>query len=523
MDLNLSRDTVCINEPVFEGTAEHPIDCEIILPDYCPDIARILKSESCVSIDSKLIETNRMTVNGNLCIKIIYIPENSNSIRCITHNSPFNHDFNAKELSPNMFSKVKAKVEFTNCHPIGPRKVQVKVSMSISAKILRVKEESFISDCDDDNVELQKKTMKACSLVGSAEKQMKVNDELEIPNSKPAVASIIRSSAITMMQDFKIISNKIITKGEVLIHTLYSSNTDDNSLEVIEHSIPISHIIDIDGVDEDCSCDVHFILGDVKVDTESDADGENRIITFELNCTASARAYREQEVNAISDAFCISHDMNLKHKQMNIEHINSIARYNQMLRLSVELGSSDTMNFELASITDCTAIPSILNVKFDGKEIVIEGSMAVSIIASESGGSLVSIEKALPFVLKEGIINTSEVMRCEPELTVTSVAYSMMGIDKIDLRIECVLEAAIFGVSYENVIVEMIVDDSSEKECIPRKTLTLYFADKGENVWEIAKRYNTSMNAIKRENSLEDDELCERSMLLIPKARCKSK
>jgi len=518
MDLNLSRNTVLINDPVFEGTAEHPIDCEIILPDYCPDVARILKSEACVSVDSKVIETNRMTVNGNLCIRIIYIPENSNSIRCVTHNSPFNHDFNARELSPNMFSKVKAKVEFMNCRPVGPRKVQVKASVSITAKIWKGKEESFISDCDNDNVELQKKTMKACSLVGSTEKQMKVNDELEIPNSKPAAVSIIRSSAITMVQDYKIISNKIIAKGEALIHTLYTSSAEANRLEVIEHSIPISHIIELEGVDEDCSCDVHFIMGDVKVECESDADGENRIITIELACTASARAYREQEFNIISDAFCISNNMELKHKQMNIEHINSISKYNQMLRLSV-----DTMNIDISGITDCTASPSILNVKFDGKEIVIEGMMAVSIIALESVGSPVSIEKALPFVLKEDISNTSEVMRCEPELTVTSVAYSMMGIDKIDLRIECVLEAAIFGVSYENVIAEMLVDDTCEKECVPRKTLTLYFADKGENIWDIAKRYNTSMNAIKRENSLDDDELCERSMLLIPKARCKSK
>jgi hypothetical protein len=523
MDLNLSRDTVRINEPVFEGTAEHSIDCEIILPDYCPDIARILKSESCVSIDSKVIESNRMTLNGNLCIRIIYIPENSSSIRCVTHNSTFNHDFDVRELSPNMFSKVKANVVFMNCRPIGPRKAQVKASVSIAAKVWKDREESFISDCDDENVELQKKTMKACSLVGAAEKQMKVNDELEIPHSKPAASSIIRSNAITMVQDYKVISNKIIVKGEALIHTLYTSDAEDNRLEVMEHSIPISHIIDLEGVDEDCSCDVHFIMDDIRVDIESDADGENRIITVELTCTAIARAYREQEYNAISDAFCISHNMDLKHKQMNIEHINSIARYSQMLRLSIELGSTDTVNIDIASITDCTAIPNIMNVKFDGNEIVIEGSMAVSIMASESQGSPICIEKALPFVLKEGIINKTEVMRCEPELTVTSVAYSMMGIDKIDLRIECVLEAAIFGVSYENVIVEMVVDDSSEKECVPRKTLTLYFADKGENIWDIAKRYNTSMNAIKRENNLEDDVLCERSMLLIPKARCRSK
>ena len=46
--------------------------------------------------------------------------------------------------------------------------------------------------------------------------------------------------------------------------------------------------------------------------------------------------------------------------------------------------------------------------------------------------------------------------------------------------------------------------------------LKIYYADEGEGVWDIAKRYNTSVEAIMEENELEGEVLEQRGMLLIP-------
>jgi hypothetical protein len=109
-------------------------------------------------------------------------------------------------------------------------------------------------------------------------------------------------------------------------------------------------------------------------------------------------------------------------------------------------------------------------------------------------------------------------MRSEPELTVITVAFSLTS-GHIDLRVDCIVSAVIYGLNNENVASDMSLDESRPKDC-KQKTLTLYFADKGEEIWDIAKSYNTSMDAIRRENNLEVDSLPERSMLLIPKKHC---
>lgn len=513
MELSLTRDTVRVNDTVYEGVSAHPVDCEIVLPDYCPDIARILKTEADVCILSKTAEGSQFAVSGNLNIRIVYIPENSSSIRCVTHKEGFNHSVDLKEPVENARVRVRARVEFVNCRPIGPRRVQIKASVSLSSKVWVVREESMVSDCDNKGIELLKKPMRACEPVNSSEKTFRVNDEIEISRSKQPVASIIRAVPQAVVQDCKVIRNKVIAKGELRLRILYAGEDEESRLENVEHSIPISQIVDLDGAGEDCACEVEFEAGDVTV--EPDGDSEDRLLMIEAEITAVARASREREITAVTDAYCTDHDVDLKTKTVPFENLAESGRYNEMVRLTADLP-----NMNVSSVDDCVCEPVVKSAAFEGKTLVVEGSMNVSALARDDNGSPVGVERAVPFTVREEMANAGPQMKCDPKLTVLSAECSPIGTDKLDIRAEVLLEAAVYAASNEVILTDMAVDDTREKECQPRKTITLYFADKGESVWEIAKRYNTSMAAIKRENSLEDEVLPERAMLLIPKLRC---
>ena len=46
--------------------------------------------------------------------------------------------------------------------------------------------------------------------------------------------------------------------------------------------------------------------------------------------------------------------------------------------------------------------------------------------------------------------------------------------------------------------------------------LRIYFADERESVWDVAKRYNTSVAAILEQNEIDDEPLSAGEMILIP-------
>lgn len=517
MDLSLTRDTVRFDEPVFESAADHPIESDVILPDYCPDIARILKTEANASIQSKAVESGRLTVSGKFIMRVIYIPENSSAIRCFAHEEPYTHIFDLPGDGDGVHVKANVKVPYANLRPIGPRRVQIKAAAGISVKAWAPCEENFVSGGDPNACEMLVKGTRASSLVGAADKEFKLSDELEIGYGKPEIASIIKADAVAIMQDYKVISNKVIAKGELLLHTVYSCDAGENTgskLEVMDHSIPISQIIDLDGVDEDCACEINFKPSDVKVEGVADADGENRVFAVEMNLSASVRAYRMKDFNVVADAFSPAYESNVKMRPMNLESIADNIKANEMVRGSVDITGQD-----IASVTDSSAEPEITGVQFEGKNLVITGNMKVSILAVDSQGGPAGLDRQLPFRITQEVKNAADNMRSEPEITVMSTAYSMLGQERIDMRIECMVEAMVFGISTVNAVADMEIDESKPKDCSQRKALVLYYADEGERVWDIAKRYNTSMEAIKRENGMEGDTLDERIMLLIPKKR----
>ena len=43
MDMKIINEILDIRETIFEGSPEQGFECDILLPDYCPDVRRILK------------------------------------------------------------------------------------------------------------------------------------------------------------------------------------------------------------------------------------------------------------------------------------------------------------------------------------------------------------------------------------------------------------------------------------------------------------------------------------------------
>ena len=86
------------------------------------------------------------------------------------------------------------------------------------------------------------------------------------------------------------------------------------------------------------------------------------------------------------------------------------------------------------------------------------------------------------------------------------------------MRCQCRLrvDGMLLGVAPVSFITGIKVDETREKKREDQSAMTIYYADAGENVWSIAKRYNTSISAVMEENGLEDEVLPEKRILLIP-------
>ena len=60
------------------------------------------------------------------------------------------------------------------------------------------------------------------------------------------------------------------------------------------------------------------------------------------------------------------------------------------------------------------------------------------------------------------------------------------------------------------------MDSTSPRRKEGNYAAKIYFGNEGENVWDIAKKYGTSVEAVMEENEQSDEVLAADTMLLIP-------
>ena len=102
------------------------------------------------------------------------------------------------------------------------------------------------------------------------------------------------------------------------------------------------------------------------------------------------------------------------------------------------------------------------------------------------------------------------------DVKISGLSFRITGDNSIEIRADLNLCGAV----YENVCVRGITA-AEYSEDRPRgkdraAALTLYYADEGESLWDIACAYCTSAEAVRLENNMSEDTVSARGMILIP-------
>jgi len=104
---------------------------------------------------------------------------------------------------------------------------------------------------------------------------------------------------------------------------------------------------------------------------------------------------------------------------------------------------------------------------------------------------------------------------CDAEGLVTGISYRISA-SELEIKVELRLTAAVFCQQACRFIENLTADENKPREQDSSAALSLYYAEKGERLWDIARAYCTSVAAIQQENEMEDDIVENRGMLLIP-------
>lgn len=504
------QEVVTINEVAFDGCSEQPVDLDFTLPDYCPDISRILKCQLNPRVTGYRFSGDSLTVEGVAGIRLLYVGEGGGSVRSYSHSVPFTAQYALKGVPENPLVRVKTKVDYLNCRAISQRRVDLHGAFSVCARVYVQKKEQVTTGAQGAGVQLKKASVTVSSIIGSADRGFNVAEMLHVGQNNSPIEQVISYSAVAVMNEFKAIPNKILAKGELLIRVLYASDVAKGIMDITEHSVPISQIIDIDGVDEDSVCDVRFDVVSSDVTPRIDSNGDWRMLAVDVRINAAARAFKEMEIPVLTDAYSTEYELNVEQKPVKLERVATVKHDTFLAKQAFDLPEDG-----VERVIDLWCEADSLNLKEEEGGYKITGDLKICMLACDIQGTPSYYERKSDYEYMCEVRGMPQNSRCEADVTVVAASFSLTAANTIEVRCEMKVDALVFAVSNEKVICSLQPDEGkpvSKDEA----ALTIYYADEGENVWDIAKKYKTSVEAVFKENNLDSEVMAKKAMLLIP-------
>ena len=511
MELNILEQGLATNRTIFEQSLEQPIDTEFTLPDYYPEVERILKCRVVPRLSSKALNGGTLVIDGTAAITLIYASAEG-EISGFDYQLPFSKTVDSAcaqaEPSDGLFVFCSVMLDYATCRAVTPRRINVRGSVVMRPKVVCRKTMEIIADIDNDCVQTKKKETRATVPVSVTEKQFSLEEEMEIPQGKPTALSVIRSSAAAIVTECKIISNKAVVKGRLCIDALYRTEA---GCDCFKNEIPFNQIVDVFGIDEDCTATAKAEVCAFDLRTKTGMSGEARTFVADARINLCIEAFCERDVSLVCDAFSTRFGENISRSDVALERFVQRADETFLCKKTVEFPDGT-----FSALTDVWCDAGSGAVRTEGETVIISGEIGVCVLGRDTQGGAVFYERPAPFEYRLRLDRAVENPHCTPQVQISGLDYELSGSSRVEIRAELKITAAVTETFTASALSEFSLDEEHPKNR-GDAALVIYFADSGEKLWDIAKRYNTSPTEIASVNELETETLDNGRMLLIPR------
>lgn len=508
MDLLTQKNSFNTIEKAADQTTEQSIDTQISLPEYCSDIRKILKCFVIPNIFACGISGDRATADGEAVIRVMYVGENEKLV-CYEQSVPFSKYIELSSPQSDSCVKATAKTEYVNCRAVSQRRISVSASLSVHFCVSRICREELFSSCDDEEFETKNEAVECTAPVAISEKVFEMSETMALDESHEPVSAIVRTHTCAIIDTVKTVADKMLIKGEMVTDILYCTDSEKGGIEKHRHTMPISQIIDLDGIDENSLCNVDITILSVCVSAKADSEGKNRLLDISVKALASVNAYESCEVCAVSDGYSLHYETQSEFKNMTFR--NHIFTYKETKQVRHDF---DVSSLNIAEILDVSALKCEGSAEKTDAKICGKGEVPVGILYKTTQGEYGYTEKTVDFSFESGCKPTEEQVKAEPVFTVTEIIGNLVSQSSAEIRMSVLVSMPIFEEKERRVCTKLsIIEDRKKPQC--DCPLTVYFSSPGEKIWDIARKYNTTCKRIKEDNDITTDEVTDKTMLLI--------
>jgi hypothetical protein len=198
MQVNSEKNCVKITNTLFNCAHEQGFESDIILPDYCPDIARILKCNCTVKVSRSYFSPPNVETDGTVFVTVYYLC-NEGKIHAFSTKIPFSKSLPVQNApSDQIFVKITPKIQYVNCRAVNSRRLDIRGAAELSFAASYTTEKTALCESEDNNICLKKSTVSNCFVCDKVCRTIPVTDEF---TTQEQITNVLRTDATATISE----------------------------------------------------------------------------------------------------------------------------------------------------------------------------------------------------------------------------------------------------------------------------------------------------------------------------------
>ena len=475
----------------FEKPITYELSSDYTLPDYLPEIRKILGIRHKISPISRYIG-NSVEFSGRVDYDLIYCSDGGELTSV-----PLGEDFSI-DVTPEIPSHIdwasggeafaSFAAEAVNARATAPRKINVKCRLSGNSVFYGYDEPQRMVSGIKNAEKLQSDT-EYTSHHQSMSEVIELSDEISI-GGETEQYRYIETEGKALINDTNRSGNMLNCRGEIIYDTV-AENKENGELRHFSGKIPFTHSIELPAeIDENSVHSVICHCNEIKV-----SDGGNKYL-LDAELLLEVDSLKNSKVLITEDLFVPGYDSEITYRDFKYEILSKSGCEKLTLNETIALKEASENGTENEKV-DCITALRLDPIKQSGENATICGSMKAKLIY-RSNGEYYSQEISLPFSADIGSLPQEEKRNVKVYPCICNVLCRINGKEAI-IEADIALSYAVMQKEKRKIVDNIKIGDVSKKH---QTGITVYYPEKDESLWNVAKKFGISMDSLAAQNGL---------------------
>lgn len=516
MELKVENSTLAAYGGRWETRLELPVETEILIPDYLPAVFKIVKCMIEPVVLHNTVAGARWQGDGYLRCTVLYQSDEAGA-RLWRTEQKFSFEKTA-ELPAGRYvagpAQIGGEVEYCNCRAVSEHRIDLRGAYTLAVAVLAVQEHSLPSSLSDCGIEVRPLPLTGVCLAAATERTYTAKETFPLPGAGEAILSMGGSFS---PQETTVQNGQISCQGTLRLEIVWRGEGED-AFTARQKEQPVQLTMDLEGADEGDRC---LCWGEVLSASLAAPEGNENDPTMTVTWKLHAEIWRPVTCSAIADAYSTLCETEVTTEPCQLLQLQ--ADLNAMVPIVVEDELPDPSLVVYGCFVTLGALaPARCEAAGAAPAAGLVGKGVAHLLCADDRGEMTCYDKPFCYQLPETWPGEPEMFLPRVGISAGQVSTGRSG-TKVRVEFDLAVKGILLRVqSYPVVSAVTLGEEFADRAEGP--ALYLYYAEAGERLFDIAKRYHARVSDLIAANPLQSEAdppqtTAEAACLLIPAAQ----